>query len=254
MYKHFPTLTERPELNHSIAALIYQLVAYYSIPFMLLLLLQGGQENWNRVAAGVEIAFHVFNCFVAFFIFREYLSDAALSLKQDLKRSMGTIWLSVGLIFIVALVFYNLFAYSYSRWDLSAHGALPLTEVELFILSRDVVLIYPILGTLCMVLLAPLAVSCLYYGAVFAPVCYTRPVLAYVVMAVFLAYPRYCNAATFWVASEQWILYATQLPIHLIACRAYQKTDSIWTPIAIHAIVNFFACALTPLFAFLGRF
>ncbi len=148
MYKYFPTLTERPELNHSIAALIYQLVAYYSIPFMLLLLLQGSQENWNRVAAGVEIAFHVFNCFVAFFIFREYLSDAALSLKQDLKRSMGTIWLSVGLIFIVALVFYNLFAYSYSRWDLSAHGALPLTEVELFILSRDVVLIYPIQGNL----------------------------------------------------------------------------------------------------------
>lgn len=253
MERCFPTLTERPEINNSIAALVYQVVAYYSIPFLLLLLLQGGRDGIKQVAAAVEIGYHGFNFFVALFIFREYLSDTSLSLKQDLKRCMSTIWISVGLIFVVSLVFYNLFSGSFSLWWLSAHGSLPLTEVELFVLPKDVILTYPVLGTLCMVLLVPITVSCLYYGAVFAPVCYTRPILAYVAMTVFIAFPRYCNAVTFWDPTEQMILYITQLPLHLIACRAYQKTDSIWVPIAIHTIVNFFACALILLFSFLGR-
>ena len=253
MNRYFPTLMDRPEVNNSIAALVYQVVAYYSIPFLLLLLLQGGQDGWDRVAAVVEIAYHGFNFFVALFIFREYLSDAFLSLKQDLKRCMQTIWISVGLIFVISLALYNLFSGSFSMWWLSAHGSLPLTEVELFLLPRDVILTYPLFGTLCMVLLVPVTISCLYYGAVFAPVCYTRPILAYVAMAVFLAFPRYCNGSTFWDPTEQMILYITQLPLHMIACRAYQKTDSIWAPIAIHTIVNFFACALILLFAFLGR-
>lgn len=253
MYKYFPTLTERPEINNSIAALVYQVVAYFSLPFLLLLLLQGGDTGREKVEAAVEIGYHAFNFFVAFFIFREYLTDVSLSLKQDLKRIMPTVWFSVGMIFIVALVLYNLFSSSYSMIILSAIGSLPLTEVELFVLPRDVILTYPLLGTLCMVILTPLTISCLYYGAVFAPVCYTRPILAYFVMVLFLAFPRYCNAATYWEPTEQMILYITQLPLHLIACRAYQKTDSILAPIAIHTIVNFFACALILFFAFLGR-
>lgn len=253
MERYFPTLTERPEVNNSIAALIYQVVAYYSIPFLLLLLLQGGREGIKQVAAAVEIAYHGFNFFVALFIFREYLKDTSLSAQQDLKRCMSTIWVSVGLIFVVSLGLYNLFSGSFSLWWLSAHGSLPLTEVELFVLPKDVILTYPVLGTLCMVLLVPTTVTCLYYGAVFAPICYTRPILAYVAMAAFIAFPRYCNAATFWDPAEQMILYITQLPLHLIACRAYQKTDCVWVPIAIHTIVNFFACALILLFSFLGR-
>lgn len=253
MHKYFPTLTERPELNNSIAALVYQVVAYYSLPFLLLLLLQGGDAGRDKVEAAVEIAYHVFNFFVALFIFREYLTDASLSLKQDLKRNLTTIWVSVGLIFLVSLVLYNLFAHSFSQLRLSAHGALPLTEVELFVLPRDVVLTYPLFGTLCMMFLTPFSIGCLYYGAVFAPVCYTRPILAYFAMALFLAFPRYCNGSTFWVPAEQIILYITQLPLHIIACRAYQKSDSIWVPIAIHVIVNSFACALILLFSMLGR-
>ena len=42
MSKNFTTLMERPEINNSIAALVYQVVAYFSIPFLLLLLLLHG--------------------------------------------------------------------------------------------------------------------------------------------------------------------------------------------------------------------
>lgn len=243
MRMRFTTLTERPETGNSIAALIYQVVGYYSIPFMLLLVLQGAQ-NQIKIVAAVELAYHAFNFFVALFIFREYLTDTFDDLRHGFKRLMKTVSLSTALIFLLAVVGNALFGSSQDLSSLTAYGALPLTEVDLFILPCDVVFTYPLLGTLCMGLLTPVAISCLYYGAVFAPICYTRPVLAYLAMALFLAFPRYCNAATFWDPSAEWTLYFTQLPLHLIACWSYQKTDSIWAPILTHWIVNLLSCAL----------
>ena len=60
--------------------------------------------------------------------------------------------------------------------------------------------------------------------------------------ALVLALPRLANALTFWVPEEEMILYFAQLPIHMLACWAYQKTDNIWTPIVLHAVVNLFGC------------
>ena len=244
MHKHFPTLMERPEVNNSIAALVYQVVAYFSLPFLLLLLLQGGQNNWEKVAAGMELAYHVFNFFVALFIFREYLTDTFDDFRHGFRRLMKTVSLSTGLIMLIAILFHALYGYATGTASLIAYGTLPLTEVDLFLLPCDVVAIYPLPGTVCMGLLAPLTISCLYYGAVFAPICYTRPVLAYLAMALFLAFPRFCNAATYWDPATEWTLYFTQLPLHMIACRSYQMTDSIWAPILTHLIVNLLSCLL----------
>lgn len=244
MNKLFPTLTERPEVNNSIAALFYQVVAYFSLPFLLLLLLQGGQDGVHRVAAALELAYHAFNFFVALFIFREYLTDTWADFRYGYQKLMKTVSLYTGLIMLIAIVLNALFGFSGGTAGLLAYGTLPLTEVDLFVLPCDVVATFPLLGTLCMGFLTPVAISCLFYGAVFAPICYTRPVLAYVAMAVFLAFPRFCNAATFWDPATEWTLYFTQLPLHMIACRAYQKTDSIWAPILTLWIVNLLSCAL----------
>lgn len=253
MYKYFPTLTERPEVNNSIAALFYQVVAYFSIPFLLLLLLQGGQDGVHKVAAALEIAYHVFNFFVALFIFREYLTDTWADLRYGYQKLMKAVSLSTGLIVMLSIVLHALYGYSTGTVSLIAYGTLPLTEVDLFMLPCDMVAIYPLLGTICMGFLTPITISCLYYGAVFAPICYTRPVLAYVVMAAFLAFPRFCNASTFWDPATEWTLYFTQLPLHMIACWSYQKTDSIWAPILTHWIVNLLSCVLIVLTMMMSR-
>ena len=39
-------------------------------------------------------------------------------------------------------------------------------------------------------------------------------------------------------------IYLMQLPIHLLACWSYHKADTIWAPIATHAIVNLLTCGL----------
>ena len=241
MGRNFTTLMERPEINNSIAALVYQVVAYFSIPFLLLLLLQGGQSGIKEVASAIELAYHVFNFFVALFIYREYLTDTFSDIRFHYRKLLKASAQSIELILLIALVLF--FSLGFGN-VLIAVGSLPLVEVDLFILPCDVIDVYPLLGTLCMVFLAPVAVSCLFYGSVFAPICYTRPVLAYLAMAAFLAFPRFCNAATYWDPVAEWTLYFTQLPVHLLACRSYQKSDSIWAPILTLSVVNAIACGL----------
>jgi hypothetical protein len=242
--KNFTTLMERPEINNSIAALVYQVVAYFSIPFLLLLLLQGGQSGIREVASGIELAYHVFNFFVALFIYREYLTDTFSDIRFHYKKLLKASMESIELILLIALALYFTFGIAGGGASLLGFGALPLVEVDLFILPCDILPVYPLIGSLCLVFLAPVAISCLFYGSVFAPICYTRPVLAYIAMAAFLAFPRFCNASTYWDPATEWTLYFLQLPIHLLACRSYQKADSIWAPILTLSLVNGIACIL----------
>lgn len=243
MRRHFPTLMERPENGNIFASLIYEVVAYFSVPFLLLLLLQGFESGSSAVSF-IEAAYHILNFAVALFIYREYLTDTFADIRYNVKRLLNISSLNMALILLYVLVLNALFGFERGLANLVAYGGLPLTEVDLFILPSALVLSQPVLGTICMVFLAPLAISCLYYATVFAPICYTRPILAYIAMAAFLAFPRFCNASTYWDPATQWTLYFTQLPIHLLACRSYQMTDSIWAPILTHTVVNGIACAL----------
>lgn len=243
MHRHFPTLMERPENGNIFASLIYEVIAFFSVPFLLLLILQGFDSGSDAVSV-IEFAYHAFNFCIALFIYREYLSDTFADIRYNMKRLLQTASLYMALMLLYVLVLNALFGMDRGILNLLAYGGLPLTEVDLFILPSTLVLNRPLLGVICAVFLAPLAISCLYYATVFAPICYTRPVLAYIVMAVFLAFPRYCNAATFWDPATEWTLYFTQLPIHLLACRSYQMTDSIWAPVLTHTVVNAITCAL----------
>lgn len=251
MQDHFPTMLERPETGTIIGAMFYSILAFFSLPFILLLFMQGSFGD-DMVTGIMEIVYHVINFSVAVYIFREYLMDSFDLVRDDRKMFMKTVSMSAALIFFLACVLHALFGFSGNILQLSAYGTLPLAEMELFTLSSNLIVINPIWGTLCMVVLAPVTVSCLYYAPVFAPICCKKPWLAYLVTALFLAFPRYCNASTYWDPTQEWILYLTQLPLHMIACWSYQKTDSVWAPIATHALVNLLACGLILLSGLLG--
>lgn len=246
MGRRFTTLMERPENGNVIASLIYEFLAFYTLPFLLLLIFNGTYRS-NETAALMEILYHAVNFAVAFFIYKEYLTDTFADIRYHYKKLLKASAQSIELILLIALALF--FSMGFGN-TLVACGALPLAEVDLLVLPSSIILSRPLLGVICMVVLTPVAISCLFYASVFAPICYTRPVLAYLAMAAFLAFPRYCNAATFWEPTSQWILYFTQLPVHLLACRSYQKADSIWAPILTLSAVNAIACILI----FAGRF
>lgn len=245
MHKYFPTMLDRPETPQIIGSVFYSVIAFFSLPFILLLFMQGSFDD-PTVLSIIEIIYHVINFVVAISIFRGYLADSFINVQADTKGFRSTVQLCAAAMFVFSYIVGVLFT-SETEYilNVAAFGTLPLAEMELFTLSGNLIVMNPIFGTICMVVLVPFTTSCLYYATAFAPVCNNKPWLAYIVVAAFLAFPRICNAMTYWDPTEELVLYLTQLPLHLISCWAYQKTDTIWTPIATHAAVNLLTCVLT---------
>lgn len=244
MKKHFPLMMNGPEKGTGFAAFVYGVACFFSVPYLLLLFMHQMMRNAD-VMCWVEIGYHVLNFIVVVSLYRQYLSDSVFEAKLDWKRNAEIVAISAIVIvgFYVALVqIYPLFAGR--ELDLVLWSMLPVTEMDLFWTSGSVVATYPLWGTLCMVLVVPFVTVLIYYASGFASFCSERPWLAYLMVAVVTALPRIANAVTFWPAGEEMILYFARLPIHLLSCWTFQKTDNVWTPIALLMVVNLAACVL----------
>ena len=88
------------------------------------------------------------------------------------------------------------------------------------------------------VFLAPVVEECIFRGGLFGGLESKSRFAAYAVSAVlFGLYHVWQFALAYWDA--RYLLIALQyLPAGLILCYVYDKSDSIWTPIALHMIVN----------------
>ena len=188
----------------------------------------------------MAIGYHILNFLAAVCIFFGYMKESFLNVWLSPGKFLKAV--GIGSLLMVAVAVLAFFAGIFLESTVIAYCGLPVTEMDLFAFSYVLVLEKPIVGFICMVLLTPFAASLLYYASRFAPICNSRPRFAYIMTAIFLAIPHIINALTFWLWSEQLIMYLVRLPIHLIACRIYHKTDTVWAPIAAHMVVNLIAC------------
>jgi hypothetical protein len=118
-------------------------------------------------------------------------------------------------------------------------------NVELMMVPGDLVILGGIPAMVFLTVLGPVITACMFYASVFAPLCGSgKRFGAYVAMAVILAIPRIITSFAVWGGWKELPLYLTQLPIHLLACWTYQKTDTVWTPIFTLAIANLLSCIL----------
>ena len=85
MGRNFPTLMERPENGNVIASLIYEVLAFYTLPFLLLLVFNGTFRT-EKTAALMEMIYHVINFSVAVFIYKEYLTDTFADIRYQYKK------------------------------------------------------------------------------------------------------------------------------------------------------------------------
>ena len=237
-------MLDRPA-NRTIASGIgYNILMFSIFPFVIFLVMQGSHSNTTAMSV-FEIAYRIINFVAAVSIFRHYLPDSFLIVQIKPKDFWGVVAKSTLLILGISVGLYYVAPYLLNEYtDLGANGIIPLSEMNLFMVSGYLVNTNPVLGTICTALLAPVTVSCLYYAAVFAPIANTRPVLAYFVTAGYIAIPWIWNALGFLIPAEAMVLYGVQLPVHLLACRAYQKADTVWAPIAVLTIVNLISSAV----------
>lgn len=235
-------MLDQPDKYAVGGAAAYGLFSYVLIPFVLYWVAFGFNSDPDFCFIG-QLVHHCINFFVAVWLFREYLSDAFLTVRTETKMVLQAVRRPICEIIIYFIgLWFVLPRFELSFFFNAMLGALPIGEVDLLIFGADFIAISPLLGSLVMVLLTPITTTCLYYAMGFAPVCYRKPRLAYVVVALVLAIPRVINSILFWSAEQEFAIYLGQLPIHLLACRAYHQSDTVWAPIFCLGVANLIAC------------
>ena len=241
MKKFFPEMLDSPDKEAFIPGLVYWIAAYFVLPAMMAFLVQYGRipEHEIWVVAG----YHLINFIVIACIFRSHLVDAFLNVQLYTKKVLVVIAVCAFVLIDLRVVLNELlwttdqeFLYSIS------FGSLPITEADILMNPISMVSEQPIVSLICLGLLTPLTVSCLLYGCVFAPICVSRPWLAYLVTIAMSLAQKLILVFCLHVFDEQMAQFWLQLPVHLIACWSYQKTDTIWTPIGVHMVANIFFC------------
>lgn len=244
MKKYFPTMTESPD-GHTLAGSIpYWFFAFFMIPA--LMSLSTIDSRGQSYEIWLEIGYHVCNFVAVLLFFFRYLKDSFLILQVSTKEILLTAGICAAVICVLKLAMFVLSQMTQNiLFTNAAFGSLLTTEADLLFFSTAVIGEQPIWGTLCTVFLVPVTTTCLLYASVFAPICEHRPWLAYLVMTVLLLVKHLIMVFCLWSLEEEMTIFLITLPVHLVACWAYEKTDAIWTPILIHVFSNAAMALLT---------
>lgn len=202
-----------------------------------------GYGLWDDLDAisWVEIVYHAINAVVMILAMKEYLSDAFFEVRYNTKGVLKTVATACELMLAWGLISAFL---SGQMWVIDAF---PISEFSVALTAGFLVENNPVFGTVCMTLLVPFGICGLFYATGFGPVGYKNTKLAYLTVSVLLLLPSLFDIL--WRGETFFVIftYALQLPVHLIACWSYQKTDCVWTPIFALAGFNLFASIVSVL-------
>lgn len=230
MKRFFPIMNDEPEKGMHFAVLAYWIFAFVLVPLWMPLF---GEGFWLNipVISWFEIAYHVLNTVVVILMLKVYLADSFLNVQIAPKQFAETVIISAVVMLAIAIDLYFMFGKSIVN-------AYPINEMAVAMSSGYLVEHRPIFGTICNSFIAPFSVVGLFYVSGFAPVCRHNRWLGYVVVTFLLALP--CLFDIFWREEAEYVtrIFLLQLPMHWIACWTYQKTDTVWGPIATLALFN----------------
>ena len=237
---NLPVELDAPEKQHIGIGIFYGLVTFFALPYFVYFLLADLQDPY--IAGWFEFGYHLINFVVVFSLFKEYLMDSIFMFRLQLKEYLFNIKMGLFCVAgIVAVVYVAVNLCDLPWLFTTLIAAFPISEMEILYIGGDLVYYSPLASFLCAVVLAPLTVTCLFYCVSFAPAFRVRPWLGYVAVAVWLGFTHINNAVTYWDITMEIALFILQLPIHMIACWAYKKTNNVFSPMAVLTLTNLLA-------------
>lgn len=245
MNKIFPSMCSKPEKIQTFAIIPCWIWVFVLLPMFMPFLGLDLWEQWE-ISVWLEIGYHVANGILMLVIICSYLKEEWFMVTTDVRYYLKHIALTVVLIAGTELVWlYTLTFFGLNTLDMLEH--LPVVEMFVSHTPLFTVDLEPIFGTIAMSVFAPISICTLFYCLGFAPVCYKKPWLAYLCIAVVTLIPPVINIL--WRGDAAFVLigYLVQLPIHLLACWSYQKTDNVWTPLVSLVITNLLTSILLPI-------
>ncbi len=244
MEKTLPRQLDAPEKQTMGVALIYSFFCYFSIPFILLLANIGLEYDY-RAKSWFETIYHLLNLLVMVSLFREYLSFSWLTVRIGKRQVLLTAAITAAIMIAITVFWQMRYIFNGTYfYSVGASCTLPVTEMDALLVGSGVAMNLPIVGTILLSALTPVVTCCMCYAAVFPAGYNVRPWLGYLLVALLTAFPQFCSGFTHWDVQEAMAIFAVRLPVHMVSCWAYQKTDTIWTPIFAHMGANLFACLM----------
>ena len=203
-----------------------------------------GLGLWEVLESGawLDIFYHISNGILVLFIIGGYLKEDWFMVTTDVRHYLKHVVLTVGI--ILAVDFALLICIHNFGFDTAYMlEFLPITELSLSQTSLLLVDTKPVFGTIALSFFSPITICGLFYCLGFAPICSKKPWLAYFCIAVITMIPTAIDIL--WRGNIEFTLggYIICLPIHLIACWSYQKTDNVWTPLISLGIINLLTSA-----------
>lgn len=239
MRKLFPTMSSRPDTEKVVGTFAYWFLSVVIIPLFLPFVLQDFYSDPTALA-WFEVVYHVLNCAVMVAVHWNYLYFAWMDLQLKWKECLAVIGICV--VLILALVFLPMLVID-PFVPVYAVRTVPVVELELLMFPSQALESLPLVAALSITLAAPVATCCMIYAVCFAPGCCSKkPWVGYLALALLVALPRVLCTSFVIDAANLWSLYFAQLPIHLICCWAFQKTDTVLVPVGILTGVNLVSC------------
>lgn len=239
MDKLFPSMCSKPEKGKIIAIIPCWFWVFVLFPMFMPFLGLGLWEQWE-LSAWLEIGYHVANAVLLLFVMGSYLKDEWFMVSTDIRYYLKHVAITVGLMAGTELAILR--ALSLFGVDIGYMlEGLPIVEMFVSHTPLFLITLQPIFGTIALSIFAPVSICLLFYCLGFAPICYKKTWLAYVCIAVITLIPPTINIL--WRGQAEFVLniYFIHLPLHLLACWSYQKTDNVWTPMVSLAITNLLA-------------
>ena len=242
MQRLFPPMYDRPDGKPAVLGGLYWFVFLILLPTAFQFAVATSSNVDAAIGWGSFILYAI-SFGTVILIFREYLVDSFLNVQIDKKRFAAVVAVA-SCALLVALGALECLAVLLGS-DLLTEGlcyVLPFAELPMWIPGFWQLEQIPLWGTLCLVILVPVSLCCLYYAVFFSPFAVNRPWLGYLAVMLFALVPRIVGLGSAGLPMEQLVYYLVQMPWHLVACWAYQKADTIWAPISVYAIVNLCGC------------
>ena len=246
MKRFFPAMYNKPEPIQIFLLIPACVWVFILFPLFMPFIGMGLWEQWE-LSVWLEIGYHVANGLLVLFLIFAYLKEEIFMVTTEFRFYLKHILLTVGLIIGVEIVWTGaLFLSGFDLASMLEH--LPVSEMTVSHTSLFVLELQPIFGTITFSIFEPITVCGLFYCLVFAPLCNIKPWLGYLGVAVMTLIPPVIDII--WRGNAAFVLvgYLATLPVHLLACWSYQKTDNVWTPIFSLAGANLLTCGLMQIY------
>lgn len=223
-------MNDRPEKWMPAAVLAYWVLGFQVIPTFMPLIADGLWDNL-QFSSWLDFIYHAINAFVVVVMFKTYAWESFLNVQLDTGKFFKTVGVALLLMLVLAL------GLRLKVGD-DVFNAYPINEMSVAVTSGVMVDQLPVFGTLCHVLLTPIAVVGLFYTVGFAPMCCRKTWLGYLVVTVVILIPNILDVLWRGHTELAATIILLQLPMHWIACWTYQKADTVWAPLATLSVFN----------------